>query len=149
MKPPNNYLLGILTGVSVLTSAQAADHLSRIFANNIYSTMTVSGTGALAVNGGLRLTSAPAATHNAAGRVTQNAVAGGLNTASGPGCWTSLNITAPAHSAVTLGPPSGGLQSVTISIPKALAGPAGKLFGRLHVSQPWDGHSIPQSTSQL
>ena len=33
MKLPNNYLLCILTGVSVLTFAQAADNLSQVFAN--------------------------------------------------------------------------------------------------------------------
>lgn len=52
------------------------------------------------------------------------------------GAWTTLNITAPAHSAVTLGLPTGGLQTVTITIPKTLAGPTGKLFGRLRVIQP-------------
>ncbi len=45
--------------------------------------------------------------------------------------WTSLNITAPTASEVALGTPSGGLQTVTVTISKSLAGPGGKLFGRL------------------
>ena len=50
--------------------------------------------------------------------------------------WTALNITAPTAAAVTLGTPSAGLQTVTVNIPKTLAGPGGKLFGRLRVTQP-------------
>ena len=52
------------------------------------------------------------------------------------GGWTALNITAPTAGQVALGVPAGGLQTVTISIPKALAGLGGKLFGRLRVFQP-------------
>ncbi len=51
------------------------------------------------------------------------------------GGWTPVNITPPTSAAVTLGSPVGGLQSVTISIPKTLAS-GGKLFGRLRVVQP-------------
>lgn len=50
--------------------------------------------------------------------------------------WTALNITAPTAAAVTLGTASAGLQTVTVTIPKTLAGPSGKLFGRLRVTQP-------------
>jgi autotransporter-associated beta strand protein len=46
--------------------------------------------------------------------------------------WTSLNITTPTASEVALGTPSGGLQSVIVTIPKTLAS-GGKLFGRLQV----------------
>lgn len=46
--------------------------------------------------------------------------------------WTPLNITAPTASQVALGTPSGGLQSVMVTIPKTLAS-GGKLFGRLQV----------------
>jgi autotransporter-associated beta strand protein len=49
--------------------------------------------------------------------------------------WTSLSITAPTAPEVALGTPSGGLQTVTVTIPKS-PGPAAKLFGRLQVSQP-------------
>lgn len=47
--------------------------------------------------------------------------------------WTSLNITSPTASGVTLGTTADGAQPVTVSIPKSLAGPDGKLFGRLQV----------------
>jgi len=50
--------------------------------------------------------------------------------------WTALNITAPTAAAVTLGTPSAGLQSVTVTIPKTLAGPSGRLFGRLRATHP-------------
>ncbi len=50
--------------------------------------------------------------------------------------WTPLSITPPIAAEVALGTPSGGLQSVTVTIPKTLAGPSGKIFGRLRVSQP-------------
>jgi autotransporter-associated beta strand protein len=46
--------------------------------------------------------------------------------------WTPLNITTPTASQVALGTPSGGLQSVIVTIPKTLAS-GGKLFGRLQV----------------
>jgi hypothetical protein len=50
--------------------------------------------------------------------------------------WTALNIATPTATAeVTLGTPYGGIQSVSITIPKALAGSGGKLFGRLHVTK--------------
>ena len=44
--------------------------------------------------------------------------------------WTPVNITAPTGAEVSLGTPSGGLQTVTVTIPKSAA-PGGKLFGRL------------------
>ncbi|MBN8456908.1 MAG: autotransporter-associated beta strand repeat-containing protein [Verrucomicrobia bacterium] len=44
--------------------------------------------------------------------------------------WTPVNITAPTGAEVSLGTPSGGLQTVTVTIPKTVA-PDGKLFGRL------------------
>lgn len=46
--------------------------------------------------------------------------------------WTSLNITTPTATGVSLGTPSDGLQTVTVTISKALAS-GGKLFGRLQV----------------
>ena len=48
--------------------------------------------------------------------------------------WTPLNITAPTATEVALGTSSGGLQSVTVTIPKTLAS-GGKLFGRLQVTK--------------
>jgi autotransporter-associated beta strand protein len=51
------------------------------------------------------------------------------------GGWTSLNITSPTAGQVALGLPTGGLQSVTVTIPKALA-TGGRLFGRLRLTQP-------------
>lgn len=50
--------------------------------------------------------------------------------------WTALKVTAPTHSSVILGQSSGGLQTVTITLPKTLAESSGRLFGRLRVSQP-------------
>jgi hypothetical protein len=47
--------------------------------------------------------------------------------------WTPLNITAPTASEVTLGTPSGGQQTVTVTIPK---GTNTTLFGRLKVVKP-------------
>jgi autotransporter-associated beta strand protein len=47
--------------------------------------------------------------------------------------WTPLSITAPTAAQITLGTPAEGLQSVTVTIPKTLAAPGGKLFGRLSV----------------
>ena len=49
--------------------------------------------------------------------------------------WTPLSINAPTAAEVTLGTPSGGLQSVTVVISKTLAAPGGKLFGRLKAVQ--------------
>ena len=52
--------------------------------------------------------------------------------------WTTVNITAPTGSEVafgTLGVPSTGQRTVTITIPKTAA-VGGKLFGRLKVTQP-------------
>ncbi|WPJ95681.1 sulfatase-like hydrolase/transferase [Coraliomargarita algicola] len=46
--------------------------------------------------------------------------------------WTDLNITEPRASEVSLGSIVGGLQQVTVTIPKSLA-VDGKLFGRLTV----------------
>ena len=46
--------------------------------------------------------------------------------------WTDVNLADPE---VTLGPPYGGFQLVTVTIPKSAA-VDGKLFGRLVVSQP-------------
>jgi len=46
--------------------------------------------------------------------------------------WTSVNITGTPGSEVSFGTPSGGLQTVTVTIPK---GSASKLFGRLKVSK--------------
>ncbi|CAA6689501.1 MULTISPECIES: sulfatase-like hydrolase/transferase [unclassified Lentimonas] len=46
--------------------------------------------------------------------------------------WTDLNITEPRASEVSLGSISGGLQPVTVTIPKSMA-VDGKLFGRLKV----------------
>lgn len=46
--------------------------------------------------------------------------------------WTDLNITEPRASEVSLGPIVGGLQEVTVTIPKTMA-VDGKLFGRLKV----------------
>jgi hypothetical protein len=48
--------------------------------------------------------------------------------------WTPVNITAPTGPEVSLGTLSGGLRSVTVSIPFTVA-PDGKLFGRLKVIQ--------------
>jgi autotransporter-associated beta strand protein len=45
--------------------------------------------------------------------------------------WNPVDITTLGAPGVTLGSPSAGLQTVTINIPKALAAPGGKLFGRL------------------
>jgi autotransporter-associated beta strand protein len=50
--------------------------------------------------------------------------------------WTLLNITSPTAGQVALGEPSGGLQTVTVTLPKSLAGPDGRLFGRLSVTRP-------------
>jgi autotransporter-associated beta strand protein len=47
--------------------------------------------------------------------------------------WTPLSITPPIAAQVTLGLPAEGLQSVTVAIPKTLAAPGGRLFGRLTV----------------
>lgn len=52
--------------------------------------------------------------------------------------WTTVNITAPTGPEValgTLGVPSAGLRTVTVTIPKSVA-VGGKLFGRLKASQP-------------
>lgn len=46
--------------------------------------------------------------------------------------WTSVNITGTPGSEVTFGTPSGGVQTVTVTIPK---GTETKLFGRLKVSK--------------
>ena len=51
------------------------------------------------------------------------------------GSWTDIKITPPTGPEVTLGTPAGGLQSVTVTIPKTVA-TGGKLFGRLEVSKP-------------
>lgn len=110
MKLPSNYLLGILIGVRVITSTQASDNLSRMFANFVFSFTR---------------------RESSATDTTQVFEYG--SDLSG---WTSLNITPPTAGQVALGVPAGGLQTVTISIPKALAGLGGKLFGRLRVFQP-------------
>lgn len=47
--------------------------------------------------------------------------------------WTPINITAPTAPQVSLGTPSGGLQTVTITIPK---GTNTSLFGRLKAVKP-------------
>jgi len=47
--------------------------------------------------------------------------------------WTVVRITAPTDAAVSLGAPSGGLQSVAVTVP---SGTNSKLFFRLKVSQP-------------
>lgn len=47
--------------------------------------------------------------------------------------WTPLNITAPTAPQVTLGTPAGGLQTVTVTIPK---GSNASLFGRLKAVKP-------------
>ncbi len=69
----------------LLAVSGAATISNQVAGDNIYSTMSVSGSGTLTVNGGLKLTGAPGAGRNAAGRVTQNGgtvtVAGGLNMA--------------------------------------------------------------------
>ena len=69
----------------LLAVSGAATISNQVAGDNIYSTMTVSSSGTLTVNGGLKLTGAPGAGRNAAGRVTQNGgtvtVAGGLNMA--------------------------------------------------------------------
>lgn len=66
-----------VSGVATISNQVAGD--------NVWSTVTVSGTGNFTIGGGLRLTGAPAATRNSAGRIIQNAgtvtVAGGLNMA--------------------------------------------------------------------
>jgi hypothetical protein len=52
--------------------------------------------------------------------------------------WTTVNITAPTGPEValgTLGVPSAGLRTVTVTIPKSVA-VGGKLFGRLKASRP-------------
>jgi autotransporter-associated beta strand protein len=66
-----------VSGVATISNQVAGD--------NVWSTVTISGTGNFTIGGGLRLTGAPAATRNSAGRIVQNAgtvtVAGGLNMA--------------------------------------------------------------------
>lgn len=49
--------------------------------------------------------------------------------------WTVVNITAPTGSEVSIGTAVGGLQTVTVTIPKSAA-VGGKLFGQLQVSVP-------------
>lgn len=51
------------------------------------------------------------------------------------GSWTPVAITGTPGSEVAFGTPAGGLQSVTVTVPKSLA-VDGKLFGRLNVTQP-------------
>lgn len=69
----------------LLAISGAATISNQVSGDNVWSTVTVSGTGNLTIGGGLRLTGAPAATRNSAGRIIQNAgtvtVAGGLNMA--------------------------------------------------------------------
>ncbi|MEI7907990.1 MAG: hypothetical protein WCK77_00005 [Verrucomicrobiota bacterium] len=49
--------------------------------------------------------------------------------------WTPLSITAPTAAEVSLGTPTGDVQTVTVTIPRSYA-IGDKLFGRLHVTQP-------------
>jgi hypothetical protein len=50
--------------------------------------------------------------------------------------WTPVNITGTPGPEVTIGTASGGLQLITVRIPKSAAGPGGKLFGRLETIKP-------------
>jgi autotransporter-associated beta strand protein len=69
----------------LLAISGAATISNQVAADNVWSTVTVGGNGSFTVGGGLKLTGAPSAGRNAAGRVTQNGgivtVAGGLNMA--------------------------------------------------------------------
>jgi autotransporter-associated beta strand protein len=47
--------------------------------------------------------------------------------------WIPVNITGTPDAKVTIGTASGGLQLITVKIPKSAAGAGGKLFGRLKV----------------
>lgn len=89
-----------VSGVATVSNQVAGD--------NVWSTVTVSGTGNFTIGGGLRLTGTPVATRNAAGRVTQNGgtvtVAGGLNMAR-----TAATNNAPRRGEYNL---NGGVLSV-------------------------------------
>ena len=50
--------------------------------------------------------------------------------------WIDIAITGTPGAEVTLGTPAGGLQLVTVKVPKSAAVPSGKLFGRLQVTKP-------------
>jgi autotransporter-associated beta strand protein len=86
----------------------AATISSQVAGDNVWSTVTVSGSGSFTVGGGLRLTGAPSTGRNAAGRVTQNGgivtVASGLNMAR-----TTASNTAPRRGEYNL---DGGILSV-------------------------------------
>ncbi len=96
-----------LTG-GLLAVSGAATISSQVAGDNIWSTVTVSGSGTFTVGGGLKLTGAPSAGRNAAGRVTQNGgtvtVAGGLNMAR-----TTASNTAPRRGEYNL---NGGVLNV-------------------------------------
>ncbi len=81
---------------------------NQVAGDNIWSTLAVSGSGTMTVNGGLKLTGAPAAGRHAAGRVTQTdgtvTVAGGLNMAR-----TTTTNTAPRRGEYNL---NGGFLNV-------------------------------------
>jgi autotransporter-associated beta strand protein len=69
----------------LLAVSGAATISNQVAGDNVWSTVTVSGTGNFTIGSGLRLTGAPTATRNSAGRIIQNVgtvtVAGGLNMA--------------------------------------------------------------------
>ena len=96
----------------ILSVSGAATISNQVAGDNIYSTMTVGGSGTLAVNGGLKLTGAPAAGRNAAGRVTQNGgavtVSGGLNMAR-----TTATNTAPRRGEYNLNGGSLNVNQIT------------------------------------
>ncbi len=50
--------------------------------------------------------------------------------------WTPVNITGTPGAEVTIVTASAGLQLITVKIPKSVAGPGGKLFGRLETIKP-------------
>ena len=51
-----------------------------------------------------------------------------------PSSWTDLGVTAPTAAQVVIGADTAGEQTVTVTLPKALA-VGGRLFGRLQVTQ--------------
>ncbi len=96
-----------LTG-GLLAVSGAATISNQVAGDNIWSTVTVSGSGTFTVGGGLKLTGAPSSGRNAAGRVTQNGgtvtVASGLNMAR-----TTASNTAPRRGEYNL---NGGVLNV-------------------------------------
>ena len=50
--------------------------------------------------------------------------------------WIPVAITGTPGAGVTIGAASGGLEPITVKIPKSAAGSGGKLFGRLNTTKP-------------